>query len=443
MALNDEGAVISGTYKLGNVPAVLLKYDRDKDYAGIIVYLQREIASLTYLIRERLPKVQVSSHEPTLAEVNERKYKFNLASAGPAGSSGVMIQTWVFSDDDAKNLQANDFLIVDGMYYNGVNAWSTTFSSTSGPKEQVQILSVGNPGSAGGNNTNVSVRRGWGGAPTTGTPGQITTAMNLILGTSASGESSRSRQSIGKNISTDSNYVQLFREPYEASDFEMDEETFYNERPEQINANLASMLLMKKIEFSFWQNWKEKKVDSVSGKTMYTTGGIIPFIPRDTDHQINYGGVLTATGINALANDIAKQGGSVERFLFHGFSFGTALSNAFDNKIQLNQPMSERYNLGIKTIETHVGLRLHLVPSFALTELGYDWEAFCLDFGTPAAPYFQYMYMDDIYVNAGRDGKGIQDNDEFLRKEEFVGKIGLIRRASQYQFHIYGVTQTM
>jgi hypothetical protein len=51
------------------------------------------------------------------------------------------------------------------------------------------------------------------------------------------------------------------------------------------------------------------------------------------------------------------------------------------------------------------------------------------------------MYMDDIYINTGRDGKGIQANDEFIRKEEFVGKIGLIRRAATYQAHIFGVTQ--
>ena len=33
MALNDEGSTISGAYKLGNVPAALFKYDKDKDYA--------------------------------------------------------------------------------------------------------------------------------------------------------------------------------------------------------------------------------------------------------------------------------------------------------------------------------------------------------------------------------------------------------------------------
>jgi len=442
MALNDEGAVISGAYKLGNIPTALLKYDKDKDYAGIIVYLQKEIAALTYLIRERLPKVQVSSHEPTLAEVSERKYKFNLYSTGPAGSSGVMNQTWVFTDDDAKNLQTDDFFVVDAMYFNGTATWTTTFAAASGSKEQVRVVSVGAAGSGGAGYTNVTVQRGWSGNGT-GTPGQVTTAMNLILSTSAAGEGSRSRKSVGKNLVTESNFIQLFREPFEATDFEMDEDTFFNERPEQINANLASALLMKKIEFSFWQNMKFKVADTVSGKTLYTMGGVIPFIPKDTTHQINYGGVLTATGLNALANDIAKQGGSIERFLFHGFSFGTALSNAFDNKIQLNMPMVERYGLQIKTIDTHVGLKLHLVPSFALTELGYDWDAFMLDFGTPATPHFQYMYMDDIYINTGRDGKGIQDNDEFIRKEEFVGKIGLIRRAATYQFHVYGVTQTM
>ena len=240
---------------------------------------------------------------------------------------------------------------------------------------------------------------------------------------------------------TDGNYVQLLREPYEATDFEMDEDYFFNERPEQVNANLASLLLMKKLELSMWQNRKAKITDTATGKLMYTFGGILEFIPKDTSHQINYGGALTSTGMNSLLKDVVKLGGTPEKFMFGGYSFVTSLNNAYDNKIVLNLPMKERYGLNIQTLESSVGGLIHIVPSFALTELGYDWDAFVLDFGSPATPYFQYMYMDDIYINTGRDGKGIQENDEFIRKEEFVAKIGLIRRASQYQAHIYGVTQ--
>lgn len=436
---NTEGATIQGAYTLGHVPDVLFKYDKDKDYAGMIIYLQREIASLTHIIRERMPRVQVSSHEPTLGEVQERAYKFNLAANGPSGSSGVMVQTWRFANDDAKNLQKDDFLLVDGMYFNGTATWSTTFSATSGPKEQVAILEVGNPDSATAGETNVVVQRGWGGTGA-GTPAQVTTAMRLILGSSTAGEGSRSRQSIGKNIESDKNYIQLFREPYEATDFQMDEDYFFKERPEQINANLASLLLMKKVEFSLWGNRKHKVVDNLTNRTKYTTGGIIEYIPRNATNQINYNGTLTSTGFNKLLEKIALLGGSTERFFFCGFSFHTALSNAFDNKIRLNDGMSERYGLGIYTYEGSVGIKAHILPSFALTEMGYAWESFALDLGTSATPYLQYMYMDDIFINTGPNGKGIQANDEFIRKEEFVGKIGLIRRAAQYQAHIYGVT---
>lgn len=442
MALNDEGAVIQGAYGLANVPSALFKYDKDKDYAGLIVYLQREIAALTYLIREKLPRVKVESHEPTLPEVTERQYKFNLQANSPSGSSGVMTQVWKFTNEDAKNFQKNDFFSVVGMYFDGAHTWSTTFDVTSGTQEIVRVTDVGATDSAGTGYTNVTVTRGWAGDGT-GTPAQVTTAMTLVLMTSAVGEGSRSRQSVGKNIVTGSNYVQLFREPYEATDFEMDEDLFYKERPEQVNANLASMLLMKKIEFSFWQGRKSKIVDTTTGRTLYTTGGVIEFIPKDSSHQINFGGVLSATGFNSVAKDIALLGGSEEKWLFGGYSAITALNNAFDNKIRLSEPEVQRYNLNIEEIQSSVGIKLKIVPSFALTELGYDWDFFVLDFGTASTPYFQYMYMDDIYINAGRDGKGIQDNDEFIRKEEFVGKIGLIRRAAAYQAHIYGITRTM
>ncbi len=441
MAANTEGAVISGTYQYGNVPAALFKYDKDKDYAGMVVYIQRQISALTYLIRERLPRQQVSSHEPTLPEVTERAYKFNVYSAGPSGSSGVMSQDLIFTDDNAANLQINDFFEVDGIYFNGTATWTTTFAAASGPKEVIRVTNVGSAGSSSTGYTLVTVARGYGGTGA-GTPTQITTAMNLILMTSAAGEGSRSRKSIGKNLATSTNYVQLFRESYEATDFEMDEELFYKERPEQINANLASLLLMKKIEFTFWAGRANKIVDNATGKVLYTTGGIINFIPKDTTHQINYGGVLSAPGLNSLFKDIFLLGGSTEKWLFCGYSFQTALNNAYDNKIQLNMPMVERYNLAIQTIQSSIGGTIHIVPSFALTELGYDWEAFVIDMGTPDTPFIQYMYMEDIYINTGRDGKGIQNNDEFIRKEEFVGKLGLILRASQYHAHIYGVTQT-
>lgn len=437
-----EGATVEGLYSLNDIPSSLWKYDKDKDYAGMVVYIQRQIAAFTYLIREKLPKQKVESHEPTLPEVTERSYTFNLATAATSHSSGVMTETWVFSDANAQNFQKNDFLQVNGIFYNGTGTWTSTFSATSGSAEMIRIIDVGEAGSGGSGKTNVVVSRGWGGDGT-GTPADVATTVNLTFATSAVADGSRSRKSIGKNLVTDSNYVQKFREPYEASDFEMEEDLFYKERPEQINANLAAMLLMKKIEFSFWAGRKAKVTDTTTNRTLYTTGGIAEFIPNDASHKLNYGGVLTPVGFNGALKDIALNGGSEERWVFGGYSAITALNNAFDNKIRLSQEDTNKYGLKIQEYDSSVGLRTKIVSSFALTQLGYDWDMFVLDFGTPQTPYFQYMYIDDIFINAGKDGKGIQANDEFIRKEEFVGSIGLIRRASQYQAHIYGITQQL
>lgn len=443
--MNTEGRTIAGAYKLGNVPAALFKYDKDKDYAGAIVYIQREIAALTYLVRTMFPKRKVFSHEPTLPEVQERIYKFFLAGAGPSGSSGVMVQTLKFANDDAKGLQRDDFLANTAVFHNttpSTNTWTSTYAYDAGSPEMIRILEVHAADSAGAGETNIVVQRGWGGNGT-GTPTQIATTMALVLGTSATGEASRSRIAVGKNLTTDNNYVQLFREPYEATDFEMDEDFFFNERPEQTNANLASLLLLKKIEFTHWIGRKHKVVDTVTGKSLYTTGGIAEWIPNDAAHRINYNGVITSTGMNSVLKDVFLLGGSNEKWMFTGYSFNTALNNAYDQKVRLNMPYSDKYKLSISTLEQSIGGVVHIVPSFALTELGFDWHAFVLDLGNPATPFFQYMFMEDIYINTGRDGKGIQANDEFTRKEEFVGKIGLIRRAKQYQAHIYGVTQSL
>lgn len=425
-----EGSIITGAYTHEDIPSVLLKYDRDKDYAGMIVYINRGTAPLTYILREKLPKVQVATFEPVLPQVNERPYKFTLASNGPTGSANVMLQTLTFNNEDAKNLQKNDFLTVDGIFYNGTT-WSTTFSATSGPREVIRVDSIGTPGTT---TTPVVVERGWGGAGT-GTPTQITTSMKLVLTTSAVGEGSRSRAAIGRNIQTETNYVQLFREPFEATDFELDEDTFFNERPEQVNANLASTLLLKKIEFTFINGRRQKRIDGATNRVTYTTGGIAEFIPRDTDHHIQV--TFSQTMLNDVLRRCLSLGGSDERWLIGGLSFVTNFNNTFVNNIWLNQPLSDRYRLNIKTYEGSVGGQIHVIPSFAMTELGYDNEAFVLDLGDEATPYFQYMYIDDVFINTGPDGKGIQLPDEFIRKEEFVAKIGLIRRAADYQVHLY------
>lgn len=435
-----EGGMVEGLYGLNDVPSALLKYDKDKDYAGQIVYIQREIAALTYLIREKMPRVKVSSHEPVLPEVTERTYRFYLTDA--SGTTTSATQVVAFADEDAKSLQKNDFLQVNGLFYDNASTWATTFTATSGDMETIRILDVDNAGSYASGKTNVTIQRGWGGT-FGGTANSILTSYQLTMVTSAVSEGSRSRKSIGKNITTDTNYVQKFRESYEASDFEMEEDFFYEERPEQTNANLASMNLMKKVEFSMWVGKKGKLVDTSTNRMLYTTGGIIPFIPKDTTHQINYGGVLTPVGFNSVLKDVALLGGSEERWAFGGYSAITALMNSFDNKIRLDQEYSKKYGLKILEFEASVGIRVKIVASLALTELGYDWDFFVLDFGTPSTPYFQYMYIDDIYINDGRDGKGIQANDEFIRKEEFVGSIGLIRRAATYQAHIFGITQVL
>lgn len=437
-----EGGLVDGLYQLNDIPSALLKYDKDKDYAGMVVYIQREIAQFTYLLREKFPRQKVESHEPTLPEVTERSYTFSLATSATSHSSGVMTEVWAFSDEDAKNFQRNDFLHINGVFYDGAGNWTATFSPTSGTAEEVRIVEVGEAGSAASGKTNVTVSRGWGG-DATGTPADVTTAMTVVLLTSAVAEGSRSRKSVGKNLVTGLNYVQKFREPYEASDFELEEDLFFNERPEVINSNLASMLLMKKIEFSFIGGRKNKVTDSATGRTLYTTGGVMEFIPNDADHKIDFGAPITPVGFNGVLSDIAKNGGGEERLVLGGYSAITAFNNAFDNKIELDQAMSDRYNLKIQQFDSSVGLRCKMVASFAMSQLGHDWDFLVLDLGKPETPYFQYMHIDDIFINAGRDGKGIQANDEFIRKEEYVGSIGLIRRASQYQHMIYNITQQL
>jgi hypothetical protein len=429
--------IISGAFSRGDIPEILLKYDRDKDYAGMIVYLNREIAPLTFLIREKFPRVKVNTYEPSLPEIESHKVLFKVTDNG---SQNQLRTTLKFYNDDAKLLQRNDFFSVDGVHFDGVHTWTAkaSYAATSGPKEVIRVVEVQNEDSGGSGKTNVVVDRGWGGDGTGSTIPAITTDMKLTLITSSVPEASRSRKSIGKTIATEQNFIQTMREPYEATDFELNEDTFFNERPEQVNAKLAEELLMKKIDLMFWNGRKKKTTDTVSGRPMYTSGGVMEFIPKDAAHNISISksGATLAT-MNNACKSIAELGGSEERWLFGGLGFNTIVSNMYANAIAIDQQYLKQFGLAIKTIESSAGIKLNLLQSYSLSQLGYDEEAFVLDLGNGTTPYFQYMYMDDVYINAGPNGKGIQNPDEFIRKEEFVASIGLIRRASQYQAHLY------
>jgi len=432
MATNN---IISGAFSRSDIPEILLKYDRDKDYAGMIVYLNREIAPLTFLIREKFPRVKVNTYEPVLPEIESHKILFKVTANGTADQLRTTLK---FSNDDAKLLQRNDFLSVDGIYFDGAHTWSTTYGATVGPKEVIRVVEVQSEGSGGGTNTNVVVDRGWGGDDTGTTIPVITTTMNLTLITSSVPEASRSRKSIAKTIATEQNFIQTMREPYEATDFELNEDTFFNERPEQVNAKLAEELLMKKIDLMFWGGRKKKIPDAVSGRLMYTSGGVTEFIPKDAAHNLSITETsATLATMNNVCKSIAELGGSEERWLFGGLGFITTISNLYTNAIAIDQQYLREFGIAIRTIESSAGIKLNLLQSYSLSQLGYDKDAFVLDLGNGTTPYFQYMYMDDIYINAGPNGKGIQNPDEFIRKEEFVASIGLIRRASQYQAHLH------
>jgi hypothetical protein len=440
MPWNAEGATFAGAYGLVNVPDALWKYDKDKDYAGFLLYTQRGNAQFTYLLREAMAKQKVDSHEPVLPAVSELEWKF-YCSGNSARSSAALQDIFKFADADAVQLQKDDMFINTVLFYNG-SAYTATESSTNSDPEQIRIMTVGSAGSGGGTDTLVTVRRGWG-YSIPATPTQVTSAMALMRALPVSGEGSRSRIAISKNITTETTYVQLFRMAYEATDFEMDEDLEYGEevRPEQVNANLALGLLAKEMEISFWVNKEAKVVDPATGRLLYTTGGIMPYIPKDSTHRINYNGVLTIPGMNNLLTTISKNGGSAERWAFCGLQFHTALCNVFESKIRLMDGSIENWGMKIHQFDGSSGITLNLLPSYMLTELGKDWSMYILDFGDAQTPYLQYIYMEDLHINQGANGNGIQGNDERIRKEEFVGQIGLLRRASTYQHYVYGVTQ--
>lgn len=421
-----------GTPKTGMFGVVDLfteqrKYDKDK--SKFFIWRERGHASLVHALITKLNKVGVGDPEPKHFEDGYRKYEFTSTVITIAGNNHTII---TLDSGEAAQLQAGDMLSVQG-YYMGINAttkapisWGTTRSATAASREVIEVLSVDSVAGT------ITVRRGVG---STGAGAiAIASGTKFHHNGDASEDGSGSRTSFSQQPVVVNNYIQEFKVPYEITDIAAKTDIF-GENEWQRKARNARRDFARRLDRAFVYGRMDKKTGA-NNQNVWYTGGIDEWIPNDTDHRISAGRPLSSTYFNTVLKGSFMYG-SEEKYGLCGYGFITLLANSAADKLRYNQGMSDDLGFDVHTFTASGGGKLHLLPDFELSMTGADNEIYILDLN-----YLQYMYIQgmDIHIDKGKDGKGLQANDEEKTKHQIKGVIGLKRTFRDAHFQLYNVS---
>lgn len=434
------GTVKTGTYGVADLFVEQRKYDKDK--SKFFIWRERGHAAMVHVLITKLPKVSVSDPEPRHFEDGYRTFQF-LSTVDSASSAGALEDQIAFATADANQMQEGDLYKVqaDGAtsdnwtYISGALGATTIAygarSATYATEEIIEVLSKAAPG---GGNVVVTFRRG------VGADTQPATPPNLVLGTKfwhvgeASEDGSGSRVSFAQNAVVVNNYVEIIKVPYEITDITQKVDTF-GENEWQRRARNARRDWARRAERMYLSGrmWKRLGADN---ETIWYSGGLDEWIPNDTDHRINAGRPISQTYMNSVCKEFFMTG-SEQKFGFCGYGFLTKLANSAADKIRYNQAMSNDLGFDVNTFTSSGGGTLHLIPDYEMSQMGKDNELYVAD-----AAYLRYMFMEgfDIYINKGKTGAGLQDNDQTKTKHEIYGVIGLKRAFRDTHFQLYGIS---
>jgi Family of unknown function (DUF5309) len=433
--MESLGTVKTGTFGVADLYTEQRKYDKDK--SKYFIWRERGHASLVHVLITKLKKAEATDPEPKHFEDGYRTFEY-LMAANASSSSGSLYDQFTFANADAAQMQAGDLLTVDAT---GVSGWiniSTTGVITYGARsatvyttmETVEVLSVG---AAGGTNTVVTVRRGVG-ATTPTAPYMPVSGSKVWHQGEASEDGSGSRASFSQNPVVVNNYIQIFKVPYEITDITQAVDIF-GENEWQRKARNARKDFARRLERGFINGHMDKKSGALS-ETVWYTGGADEWIPKDTDHQNDLGKPLTQTNLNSELATVFLTG-SEEKLGLCGYGYLTKLGNAVADKLRYNDALSADLGLTVNSFTATGGGTVHFVPDYEMSKIGKDGECLFLDMA-----YFQYMYLKgmDIHIDKGKDGKGLQANDEDKTKHQIKGVIGLKRTFKDAHFKQYDLS---
>ena len=435
------GDVTTGMFGVVDVFTEQRKYDKDK--AKFFIWRERGYAVLAHYLITKLPKWEATDPEPRHFEDGYRQFQFTLAGADSSSSSGALEDVLSFSNADALSMQAGDLLQVQAT--DAMQNWTTitrssdtaaegviTYgarSTTYTTMEVVEVLSKGTPGAT---YTLVTVRRGVGATVPVTPPNLVSGTLLWHIG-EASEEGAGSRASFSQNPVVRNNFIQDFRVPYEIGDIAQATDIF-GENEWQRKARNARRDFARRIERAFIGGRMDRKLGS-GGQYVWYTGGLDEWIPADSDHRLNLGKPLTQTNLNTVLKSVGFYG-SMHKLGLCGYGFLTQLANAAADRLRYNEKLSNDLGLQVTSYTQTGGLVVDFMADYEMSQTGKDDECYFAD-----TEYLRYMYMKglDVHINKGKDGKGLQANDETKVKHEIRGVIGLKRTFRDSHFHLYGL----
>ncbi len=314
--------------------------------------------------------------------------------------------------------------------------------------EPVLLVAKGAPNSGGTGNTTLTFQRCWctmgvdqgGWIVGLNAPALVTTGTNtgdagkilagthqLLRGLPTFPEGGDAPTGLHRNPYIDNNFTQEFKYAVEITKELLIEKNWMNKSYLEIEKMVRSRQSALDMERTFLFGRKGKSQD-YAGKVMYTMGGVIEFIKRDSDHILKYTQPsLSYQGFLDFTDNVFKLGGATERDMYVGLGLYTQMKKAMygSGYMRYDENATANFDIEIESI-MGAGGKLNVIPCYTLTEAKWDNRAIIIDNSLNA---FVPTTHDGWDMKVETD---IQEKGQQIYKEQMIGIKGLERRYSQY-----------
>lgn len=471
-----EGHAWDGLFASGLIPERFL--DKGLDVLGKMSFITRHQTPFLSMITQKFPKAQVRKQRTFYTqELEELRRTFTVTVA----STDTNHTQFGVSNAAAAEITENDMLYLRNTYATvqytnmvagqvvpggganvgpdilrpvGGNPTGVSFSRTWGVNngnyftdfEAVRIVSIGAPDSAGTGDTLITVHRCFFGPSGVDQGGKIIdkslvdtsvqadtanaaiqTGDVFLRGAPAFKEGTGAPTGLHKSPTMDNNFTQEFKYGVEITkESEIDIKNI-SYSPLDINRRLTNVRMMLDMERTMIFGRKGVTSDS-SGKKLYTTGGVVEFIPKDDKHILNFpGNSLNYSDFLDLGHNILDLGGSSYRDCFIGVRAFNAIKKSFIEHAAFRFDLEDSKNFGLNIESLLVsGGKLNLIPLHCMDEFGWGDKMLCLDLGKPSFVPVTHKNWD-MKVETDIGEKGVQ-----VYKEQIIGMKGLERRYAEY-----------
>jgi Family of unknown function (DUF5309) len=447
--VQGELSVWKGLATTGAVPERLLV--RGMDDLGTMAFITRNYTKFLSMLHTRYPKSKTKeTREHRTFQMDELDRVLDITVPTTAADNHT---SFGIPNSHAAQMQENDVVYTKGLYAmvdtDLQPYWSTTFGESGGRiytnYEPLLVTAVENNDSAGIGNTRVYVRRLFtargagdfqGGVITPPAVLPLSAALNttykLLRGLPSFPEGGDAPLGFYKNPVVDNNFTQEFKYAVEITKEQEIEKTYIGKTPIEIYKMLKMRQANLDIERTFLFGRKGKTMDS-QGRVQYTMGGVLEYIPQDTDHVIKYDQpTINYNGLLDLVDKIMRNGGSSEKDFFCGITLYTEMKKAFYSSgyLRYDEEASANFDIPIESI-VGAGGKLNIIPLYTLEEAGWGNKGLVMDFSVPSFVPVTHSGWD-MKVE-----KDIQLPGQQIYKEQWIGIKGLERRYAQYQHIVY------